>query len=608
MELAVLLLIIFGGAILTYLAFSINKLIGNIFVLLEAIALPAYFFATKFQDYNFSFAGLSLGWGFNGYSYLFAVLVVVLAALAMIYSIPYMNNREKLGWFYFNFFFAVGGMLGILMSKDLVSLFFFWEIMTWSSYLLVIYSGKDVNKAGLKYMIFSALGAYAMLMGIVVIYKLNGSLFLEQFFNSFPHFSLGAKLLVSLLLITGFAVKSAMMPLHVWAPDAYSNAPMSFTSIFSGALSKMGIYGIGLVVIKLWQVANLQLAGTILAWLGAITAVLATFYAIFQDDIRKLLAYSSISQLGYIIAGLGIGTKLSVFAGIFLALLHGLFKGVLFMVVGAVEKQTGTTDFRNLSGLIRKMPWTFFSALVAIIALAGLPPVAGFVGKWMLYEGLINSGHVYLVILIFLSSTAAFLYCFRFLYGIFLGQEEPEFQNVKEASPLMVVPMLLIALTLAVLGTFPGLIFKPIANAMNYLGFNDITYQMSILTNEWHNETWLKVISITFATVFLIFLIIITWVAHKKTRYVSTKDIATAGEPVREYDNFHFSSFFYQPFYRVVGSFVKYQITRFYQEIATGLEDFFQYFRRVYNGNVQTYATYVILFLTLLFLIKELFI
>ncbi len=606
-NLAILLLIVFGGAILTYLAFAINKTLGNILVFLEAIAIPAYFFTVKFTDFNFSFIGLSLGWGFNAYSWLFAMLVAVLAPLALIYSIPYMNGKENLGWFYFNFLFSVGGMFGILMSRDLVSLFFFWEIMTWSSYLLVIYNGNDVDKVGLKYMIFSALGAYAMFMGIVTVYKITGTLFIEQIFDVFPTLSLGAKVMISLLLLTGFAVKSALMPLHVWAPDAYTNAPMSFTSVFSGALSKMGIYGIGLVTIKFFIDGGLGEYGIYLAWLGAITSVLATFYAIFQDDIRKLLAYSSISQLGYIITGIGIGTKLSVFAGLFLALVHGLFKAVLFMAAGAVERQAGSTDFNELRGLIRKMPYTFFAALVSIIALAGVPPLAGFVGKWMLYESLITSGHIYLVILVFLSSTAAFLYSFRFLYGIFLGQEEKEFENVKEAPALMVIPMILVALFLVVLGTYPGIIFKPMASAMNELGFENVNWSMSVLTNDWGQSIYLQYVIGTLGVVFVLFLIVITWYGHKRTRYVTTKDIANAGEPVRPDDNYHFSVFFYQPFSRAISPVLKYQISKFYNRIATGLEDLFEFMRGIYSGNTQTYATYIVLFLTLLFLFKNLF-
>jgi NADH-quinone oxidoreductase subunit M len=601
----ILILAIFGWAILTYFAFKINKTLGNIFVGIMAIALPAYFATYTPADYTLNVVGLKLQLGFTSYANLFAWLVVILGALALIYSIPFMNKKDRLGWFYMNFIFSIGAMLGILMSQDLVSLFIFWEIMTWSSYLIVIYNGKDVNKVGIKYMVYSAIGAYAMLMAIVLINKWSGSTNIQNYFDTFAQYSNGAKILTSLLLLTGFAVKAALMPLHVWAPDAYEKAPTSYTALFSGALSKMGIYGMGLVAVNLFLHNNMHLAGEILAWLGAITAVLATFWAIFQNDVKKLLAWSSVGQLGYIAVGLGIGTELSVFAGIYLALLHAMFKGVLFMALGAVEYRTGQTDFRKMGGLIKKMPWTFFSALVAIIALAGMPPLPGFITKWLIYESVIIDGHWLLVIFIFLASTSAFLYSFRFLYGIFLGHPTEETKDVKEANILMILPMILISVFVIILGSFPGVVFGPISNAMKTLGFEHVTWHMSVLTNAWGDSVWLKYANATFVAVFLVFLVIITWVNHKRTRVVSVKDIATSGEPIREGDNFHFSEFFYQPFWRAISPVMKYRIETFYNRIAAGIEEFFQYFRRIYSGNGQTYAYYVIIFLAILLAVSS---
>ncbi len=599
----IIIIALFGGAVLTYFAFKLNKLLGNFLVGLIAVALPVYFFSYIPKDFSIQMMGFTLQFGFSSFAWLFAMLVVILGAVALIYSIPYMKNKDRLGWFYMNFIFAIAGMLGILMSKDFVSLFIFWEIMTWSSYLIVVFNGKEVNKTGIKYMIFSAIGAYAMLMAIVLINKWSGTTNIVHFFDTFGNYSSAAKILTSVLLLTGFAVKSALMPLHVWAPGAYANSPMSFTSLFSGALSKMGIYGMALVAVSLYFKSGMNAYGEVLAWLGAITAVLGTFWAIFQNDIRKLLAYSSIGQLGYIAVGLGIGTELGFFAGLFLAILHGFFKSVLFMAAGAIEYRTGKTDFRELRGLIWKMPLTFFSALVAIIALAGMPPIAGLISKWLLYEALLASQHYFLIILIFLSSTAAFLYCFHFLYGVFLGQREKNIENVKEAPALMVIPMVVISFALIAIGTFPGIIFEPIAKSMNYFGFTDLNWDMSVLTNEWGNKVYLKHLNTMFMVVFAVFFVVISLVARKKTRRVGTKDIANAGEHIREDDNFHFSVDFYKPFWRVISPVMKYRMETFYNRLAKGFEDFFQFFRRVYSGNGQTYALYVVIFLTILFVI-----
>ncbi len=604
----VLILILAGGALLSYLAYLAKPVLGQAMIWLVALASPAYFFTQIHVGdvAQLSLGGFNLEWGFNAYSWVFALLVMVLAPLALIYSTAYMKGKERLATFYFSYTLSILGMMGILMSRDLISLFIFWEIMTWSSYLLVIFLGKSVEKTGIKYMIFSAIGAYAMFMAIVILNRELQSFALDTIIANFSSMSTSIQIETGLLLLLGFSVKAAVMPLHVWAPGAYSNTPMSYTAVFSGGLSKMGVYGIGLVLLNLYSHSNNHHLGIALAWLGAITAVMGTFRAIFTNDAKKLLANSSVAQLGYIVAGLGLGTELSVFAGIYLAILHGAFKGTLFMAVGAVERQAGTTDMTKVSGLIKNMPWTFFAALVAIIALAGIPPVGGFVGKWMLYEAMINSNHLYLVILIFLSSTAAFLYSFRFLFGLFLGQQEEETKDVKEAPATMVVPMLLLALFLIVMGSYPGFIFKPIAAGMADLGFEGVPWHMSVLYNMWGDSVNLTYVSLTFGTVFVLGLIYITLIGRKHTKHrVSTKDIHTAGEIPKPEDNLHYALDFYKPFERVLNPILKYKLDKYYSDFGNGLEALFNFFRRIYTGNGQTYALYVILFLVTLMLFSR---
>ncbi len=607
--LIILLSIFFLGGIISYFAYKIAKVVGDIVTAIIAVGSAVYFFGVMKEgaSLSFSLGGFQLTWSLGGFAWIFAMLVAALAALSMIYSISYMKGRDRLGWFYMLYNFSVGAMFGILMARDWVSLFIFWEIMTWSSYLLVIYDRGKVNpdKAGLKYLVFSAIGAYSMITAIVAIASYTGSLQIADTFRMFGSLTLGAKLLIGLLLLVGFGVKAAIMPLHVWAPDAYSSAPMSYTSVFSGALSKMGIYGIGLVVLNMYLNSGIHIVGNLLAWLGAITALLGTLFAIIQDDAKKLLAWSSVAQLGYIIGGIGLGTKLSVFAGVYLAVLHGAFKATLFMAVGAVERQAGTTKFSELRALVRKMPYTFLSALIAVIALAGIPPLGGFVGKWMLYESMITGGHYVIVILFFAASTAGFLYCYRFLFGIFLGQEEKEYENVKEAPILMVLPMLILALFLVVTGTLPGFVFKPIAQSMKAVGFEGVTYHMSILTNNWGNSVYLKYVTWTLVAVFLIFLVIISWVNHRRTKYVTTKDIHTSGEAPSEEDNYHLTLDFFRPFTRAIDPIYRASVMKIYNTIGKGIEDFMDFARKIYNGNAQTYALYVILLMSVLLIFAK---
>ncbi len=615
MDIIILILIVFfAGAVLTAFSGKISTLVQDILFLGTLIAPAILFFTGIEMDTNtiISFNKVPLNLGMTPLSYYFALIVMGLAVLTGVYTVGQMKGKKRKGYFYLNYTLSIGAMFGILMSKDLVSFFIFWEIMTWASYLIVIYNGKNVQKIGIKYFVMSAIGAYAMLMAIVLTHSLTGSFLISDLISGFGSWDHGMQILIPVLLLVGFGVKAAIMPLHIWAPDAYSNSPMSYTAIFSGALSKMGVYGMVIVFLALLtKVPEGALIRDIVAWMAAITAAISTLYAIKQDDAKRLLAFSSIGQLGYIVIGVAIGTPMAMLAGLFLAFMHGVFKSTLFMVVGAVEKQTGTTDFTEITGLIRKMPWTFLAALISIIALAGIPPLGGFVGKWMLYESLIQSDHFMLVTLVFFSSTAAFLYCYKILFGFFLGQEEKEWSHVKEAPALMVVPMIILSIISVVLGTFPQLIMKPINAAMTFYGMPDtygVLWKESMLFNKWGSDIALTPIMYGIMAIFIVVATFLFFRNRSRTRYVTTKDISTSGEIPKEHENLTFTRGFFQPFLRAVEPVMRKQIDKYMLSFAQGIEDLFEFTRRIYNGNGQSYAIYAMIFLIILLVLgKNLF-
>ena len=603
--------ILFGGAILTFLAGKLARpLAWVIFMLTLTIASIVFYSRIRLGDaVSMDMNGLQLQWGLTAFGWLFSLMVLGLGLLAGVYSFAYMKGKDRQGYFYFNFLLSIAAMTGIILSRDLVSFFIFWEIMTWSSYFIVVYTGKDVQKTGIRYILFSTIGAYAMLMAIVMIYGETNSISIADLAYGYSTLSPVHQIWIPVLFLIAFGVKSALMPLHVWAPGAYAHSPMSYTSVFSGALSKMGIYG--MVIVFVAMIANLPEGSVfrdIMGWMGAITAVIGTFWAITQDDAKKLLAYSSIGQLGYIIVGVSIGTAFAMMAALFMAVMHALFKGSLFMAVGAIEKQTGTTRLTEVTGLIRKMPWTFLTALISIIALAGIPPVGGFVGKWMLYESLITSDHYLLVILIFFASTAGFLYCYKFLFGFFLGQEEKEWEHVKEAPAVMVLPMLSMAVFSVVLGVFPGIILKPIDAAMQSVGYPETysnLWSMSVLFNSWGNQVMLEPLFYAVIFIFVVFVVFLFIKGRKGTRYVTTRDISTSGEIPLEEENLSFKENFFQPFLRAIHPVMKRQIMTYYKQIGDGFEAFFDFTRRIYTGNGQIYALYVMIFLVILLLFKD---
>jgi NADH-quinone oxidoreductase subunit M len=225
-------------------------------------------------------------------------------------------------------------------------------------------------------------GAYAILLAFSLLYALAGhSLLFKDVLTYLPSMPTGVLISIFILLVIGFGVKAAMMPLHPWAPSAYRESPHTFTSLFSGALSKMGIYGIFLTLffftfrfstLGIGYLRGTHILGYILAWFGAVTAFLGALIAIKQDSAKKLLAYSSISQLGYVIFGLGIGTSMAVTGALFHAISHAIFKGLLFLAVAGVIKRIGTDNLTEMGGLIKRMPFTFVFALFGILALGSL--------------------------------------------------------------------------------------------------------------------------------------------------------------------------------------------------------------------------------------------
>ncbi len=601
--------ITFGAALLTFLLHHLVPKLRNIVAILAVGATGYIAWQMPIDSYmtHFTIGSFDIIWGNSEYSKLFALLISVLGFFALIYSHDFMAGKKRLGYYYMNFLIAIGSMYGIVYSQDLISLFFFWEIMTWSSFLLIIYCCKDSQQVGLKYFIFSAIGAYSILIALVLIYANLGSVTFIKVFAQFGSMSFEVQLSSVILLLIGFGVKSAIMPLHVWAPKSYAISPSPFTAVFSGALSKMGVFGIGIVLFKLASQGGYYIyVKEILAWIGGITALLATFYAVFQTDAKKLLAYSSVGQLGYIVVGLAIGTPLSIMAALFLAVLHAAFKGALFLATGAVYHRTGTTDMNEVSGLVRKMPYTFLTALMGIIAVSGVPPLGGFAGKWMLYQSLIESDHYFLVIVVFASSTAAFLYLYRYIFSLFLGQEEKEFEDVKEVSWLMRIPMLTLVIFTLVVGVAPGLLLEPISGAMGYLGVGATQFETTVIWNAWGNKIDMFTIMNSIGILFGIAFVFITVKGFKSGRYVTTKDIHTSGEVPTENENLTYAVDFYKPFERALGWVLKPSVDKFYNKIATNLEHAFDHLRYIYTGNGQTYAMYVVIFLVILIAFSEL--
>ncbi|RLF87624.1 NADH-quinone oxidoreductase subunit M, partial [Thermococci archaeon] len=318
-----------------------------------------------------------LNWFFLG----IGALVGFAAILALVST-----GRDSYEWLFA--LMSLSGVLGVFLANDLMTFFIFWEIMTFASFMMILHYNKA---ASLKYFLLSVFGAYAMLIALGMIYAKLGTFDFAQIqqtmykeayaaaFGADTVFSKGESSLIYLLFLIAFGVKAGMFPLHVWAPDAYSETNQSYAAMFSGVLSKAGVYGFIMLYLLMGTRLAIELGGFrsttkfgyIITFLGGLTIIVGGLLAALQEDIRKLFAYSSISQLGYILVGIGVGTALSMQAALFHALSHALFKGLFFLIVATIVYRTGKTTFADMGGLAEKMPFTFAMAFVAILSLAG---------------------------------------------------------------------------------------------------------------------------------------------------------------------------------------------------------------------------------------------
>ncbi len=509
-------------------------------------------------------------------------LALVLFGGGALLIATYPGSKKLPSTFYPAYLVVVFSMAGVVLSSTWLSLFVFWEVMTWSSFLLI--NMGEGKKAAWLYAIFSAAGAYAMLGGIYLLPSLRIGV------GKVPG------LLPAVLISLAFLVKMATAPLHIWARDAYGESAHQFTPLLSGIMSKMGVFGTALVVVYILGVSSNPVFRYFLGWLGVLTAFFMTLLAVFQDDLKKLLAYSSVAQVGYILLGVALGTPLGWSASLYHTVNHFFFKALLFVAAAGIIYRVGTSYLPQMGGLIRRMPLTFFATLLAIISLAGIPPLSGFAGKWLLYSALIEKGWIFITVVAFLASTLAFLYCFKILHSVFLGQLQEENFNVKEVPLTVALVEVLLLLPLIILGAFPRLLLDPIDKVLSSLpGLSPAPIHygrvMGAVTKLGHwNALFLMVF---FAGSFLIALVFFA-ITSARIRKVGQLDVGYSGEVPRSAEDLHFGYGLYEHFRKAVGWLIYPLVTKVWKGIYEGINALAEMGRRIYTGDVNTYAAYVI--------------
>ncbi len=542
-----------------------------------------------------------------------AVLSIVLIAVYASLVLPQLQGI----WLYFNALFLIGGavmliaslhrqqksfgffpltvlMIGslsnIVLANSQLQFFFAWELMTLSSYLLIL-RGRKASNPALIYVVFSLGGAYALLSGLALshfVFPFTDSLNVLSKANVYSN-------LIYMFLALAFLVKVAAIGLHIWAPGAYAEADDDATPLISGILSKAGIFGLVLLLIKmgtLQQVAFINL-NTILGWIGVLTAFFATLFAVFQEDAKKLLAYSSVGQVGYIVLALALMSHLGWAAALWHTLNHMLFKGLLFLAIAGVIYRTGTRNMYQMGGLIKQMPFSFVSVLIGIIALSGVPPLTGFGGKWLLYEALIEKGWYLQTGLAFFASTIAFLYCYRLIHTIFLGIPKPQHLKIKEAPVWFLIPQYILIIAILVFSAYPQLLLQPLSQIIDPIFSTTLHWQNLTVYNSlgyWNGTITMIIVGFIFV-ILLIYLFLI----NPKPQKVKPFNIVFAAEKPETPETTHYAYQFFTPYQRAMQPLLKPLVKRFWASVSEWTHSLAAGLRLIYTGNGQTYALFILM-------------
>ncbi len=388
-------------------------------------------------------------------------VICLIGWLSLMFSLAYAKHalpERRIPYYFALVLLCLGGMNGFAVTGDIFNLFVFLEILSLSGYALVAITGERIAElAAFKYLVMGAISSLSILLAVGFMYALTGTLNMTDLamrlrdVEPFPvAVAVGA-------LTLGFSVKAALLPLHIWLPDAHSIAPSPVSAILSGLVVKIGVLGMLRMYQILYkaQIFDLSALNTTLMWLGAISIVLGALFAMVQEDIKMMLAYSTISNIGYIFMGLGLASKYGIIGASVHIFNHALIKATLFLGAGALIHQTGYRNLEDLRGVGKAMPITSAAIAIGAISIVGIPPTAGFLCKWYIALGAIEAGRLFFAVTLLFGALFIFVYYIRMLNAFyFMPPAHPEILDVGEAPVTMLIPIVVLAMLCLLMGIF----------------------------------------------------------------------------------------------------------------------------------------------------------
>jgi NADH-quinone oxidoreductase subunit M len=426
---------------------------------------------------------LNFGFRADGLSSPIALTIALVAALIALYTIRGLRDSPNMGVFFslYQLFFV--GMVGLTLSTNLMEFFIFFEIAVVASWALINEWGSgEKEKIALKYFLFTEAGALCFLAGVVATYGYLGTLEIYEIHEKIRIIGANPGILVAIVsaMLIGFFVKMAIFPLHSWLPDTYVAAPTPITALLSAAMSGLAAYAI--VRIVFLYAPALHYVAMAMIVLAIVTMIYGALNALTQDDFKRLLAYSSISQMGYILLGLGaaalaitIGKSdsaanlaaVGAMGSMFHYIAHAMGKAVLFLLVGVFALQVGITSISRMGGLAGKMPYTSVAMFIGFFTLMGVPFTSGFISEWTIFTSAIGSAallpdalkalKILIMIVAIIATALTFAYALWSIRRMLFGQLPSQLNGVKEASPGLLAPLMVLALISIALGLYPAI-------------------------------------------------------------------------------------------------------------------------------------------------------
>ncbi|MGZ8840106.1 MAG: NADH-quinone oxidoreductase subunit 5 family protein [Candidatus Aminicenantales bacterium] len=403
------------------------------------------FFSVKDLRFNVPWLGMGIDFDLRLYHFSSFILLALAGFLILItiYTTAKMKGAPREREFMAYVFLTAAFANGAVLANNFVPLVFFWEGLLITLYGMITIGGRPTSgRTAVKALLISGFCDFSMILGIGLLWSVAGTATMSEI--SVEPTGLAAAAFI--LMMIGAAGKAGAMPFHTWIPDAGVDAPVTFMAFLPAAFEKLlGIYLLARIALDFFKIRPGSGLSILLMIVGAVTIVLAVLMALVQKDLKRLLSYHAISQVGYMILGIGTAIPIGIAGGLFHMINHAMYKSGLFLSAGSVEHRTGTTELKKLGGLRRDMPLTAFGFTVCALAISGVWPLNGFVSKEMIFHGALESGYTVFAIAAWIGAIFTFASFLKAGHSIFFGERTREVPDVRESPPAMVTPILVLA-------------------------------------------------------------------------------------------------------------------------------------------------------------------